>query len=73
MSRYIVYTKEKGKIKTDILGDFFGLTLHRLDGSAFLEFYDGRQLQYEWYYINGKCYNKSDYDAEIFKMKLALL
>ena len=73
MTRYVVYTKEKGKIETDKGDDFNVLTWHREDGPAYQVFYDNRQIHYTSYYINGKCYNKSDYDAEIFKMKLALL
>ena len=73
MPIYIIYTKEKCKIETDNWADFLGLTLHRLDGSAYQAFYDNGQLEYESYYINGKYYNKSDYDVEIFKMKLELL
>ena len=46
---------------------------HRLDGPAFQTFNDNGKLNFETYYINGKCYTKSGYDAEIFKMKLALL
>ena len=54
MTRYVVYTKEKGKIKTDNYDGFIGLTLHRLDGPAYQVFYDNRQIQYTSYYINNK-------------------
>ena len=101
MTKYIVYTKEKGKIETNNYNEFDGLTLHgengpaiqgfyysgklanevyylnnkrhRLDGPAFQSFYNNGKLEYESYYINGKYYTKTEYDAEIFKMKLALL
>ena len=73
MTKYIVYTKEKGKIETDNYDVFFRLTRHRLDGPAYQTFHVNRELQYEAYYINGEEYTKSDYDAEIFKMKLSLL
>jgi len=46
---------------------------HRLDGPARIYYKkDGKLLQ-KLYYINNKEYNKSEYDVEIFKMKLALL
>jgi len=48
-------------------------TFHRLDGPAISTFSDNGQLAYEEYWINDKEYFKSEYDAEIFKMKLALL
>ena len=47
--------------------------MHRLDGPAYQAFYDNAQLDYEAYYINGEEYSKSEYEAELFKMKLALL
>jgi len=53
MIRYIVYTKEKGKIETDNWWDFIDLTWHREDGPALQEFYSG-QLAIVKYYINGK-------------------
>jgi len=101
MQRYIVYTKETGKIETDNwsnIGElpfhreggpamqefyddgqlrydvyFINNKRHRLDGPAFQSFYNNGKLEYESYYINGKYYTKTEYDAEIFKMKLALL
>ena len=73
MKTFIVYTKEKGKIETDNSDDFIGLTYHRLDGPAYQRFYTNGQLAYVSYLVNGKYYTKSEYDAEIFKMKLALL
>ena len=101
MNKHIVYTKEKGKIETDNLGDVKYLIWHRLDGPAYQEFHDNGKLavevyyindkqhrlggpsfqsfsetgklNYRVYYINGKHYTKTEYDAEIFKMKLALL
>ena len=54
MSKYIVYTKEKGKIETNKRDDFEYLTWHIEDGPAFQIFHDNRQLFHEEYYINGK-------------------
>ena len=54
MSKYIVYTKEKGKIETSNWDDIDNLTYHREDGPAFQEFHDNGQLQRKAYYINGK-------------------
>ena len=127
--KYIIYTKEKGKIETDNCDDFKDLTrhkvdgpaiqrfydngqllraqyyingkrhredgpasqhfytggqladvsywlngkMHRLDGPAHQGFYDDGQIEYEEYYINDRYYTKSEYAAEIFKMKLSLL
>jgi len=73
MKTFIVYTKEKGKIETDNWDDLRGLTLHREDGPAYQGFYDNGQLFHEAYYINGELYTKSNYDAEVFKMKFPLL
>ena len=47
MPKFIIYTKEKGKIETDKGYDFNSLTWHRLDGPAFIEFYDDGQLFHE--------------------------
>ena len=127
--KYIIYTKEKGKIETDNCDDFKDLTrhkvdgpaiqrfydngqllraqyyingkrhredgpahqrfyanaqlyfesywlngkMHRLDGPAYQGFYDDGQIEDEEYYINGIYYSKSEYETELFKMKLALL
>ena len=46
---------------------------HREDGPAVQGFYDNGQLFHEAYFINDKEYTKSEYETEIFKMKLALL
>jgi len=73
MKKYIIYTKEKGKIETDNLYDVGGLTLHREDGPAIQRFHTDGKLYTKAYYINGELYTKSNYDAEVFKMKLALL
>ena len=54
MKKYIVYTKEKGKIETDNWRDFECLTWHIEDGPAYQEFHDNGQLFHEEYYINGK-------------------
>ena len=54
MKKYIVYTKEKGKIETTNYCDFNTLTLHREDGPAIREFYDNNELDYKAYYKNGK-------------------
>ena len=54
MTKYIVYTKEKGKIETDNWRDFECLTRHRVDGSAMQRFHDNGQLTYKAYFINDK-------------------
>jgi len=46
---------------------------HRLGGPSFQSFSETGKLNYRVYYINGKHYTKTEYDVEIFKMKLALL
>jgi len=38
MNKYVVYTKELGKISTNNVEDFIFLTLHRTDGPAFIEY-----------------------------------
>ena len=73
MEKYIVYTKENGKFETDTYNDIDGLTLHRLDGPAVYVFHADGELYTKAYYLNGEYYTKTEYDAEIFKMKLALL
>ena len=54
MSKYIVYTKEKGKIETDNYDDFKALTSHREDGPAIQKFHNNGKLEYVGYYINDK-------------------
>ena len=54
MSKYIIYTKEKGKIETDNWCNIGGLTYHREDGPAYQRFNSNGQLDFIEYYINGK-------------------
>jgi len=54
MTRYKVYTKEKGLVETDDYFDFSDLTWHRLDGPAVIQYYDHGGILHESYYINGK-------------------
>ena len=73
MKKYIVYTKENGKIETSNYSSISPLTIHKLDGPAIHAFYSNGKLNYTAYYINDVWYTKSDYEAEIFKMNLSLL
>jgi len=52
---YKVYTKKNGIIVTDNYNDFRKLTWHREDGPAYIDYYDNGNIEYEVYYINGKC------------------
>ena len=54
MKKYIVYTKENGKIETDNWDDVGGLTLHRENGPAIQGFYYSGKLANEAYYLNSK-------------------
>ena len=52
MSRYKVYTVEKGLVETDEYRDIYILTYHRLDGPAFIEYRENGMIRREGYWIN---------------------
>ena len=52
MKRFKAYTLEKGLIETNNFIDFDKLTLHRLDGPAFIKYLDNGNIEIEHYYIN---------------------
>jgi len=54
MTRYKVYTKEKGLVETIIYNDIRGLTLHNEDGPAFITYDVNGNIGRKVYYINNK-------------------
>jgi len=49
------------------------LTLHRLDGHAFIVYHQDGSVKYETYYISGIRYNYENYHKKILKYKFNLL
>ena len=73
MNIYKVYTKEKGLIDTNDYNDFVGLTLHRLDGPAYIEYdMNGNIIRTE-YWIKDIEYTKDQYEKELLKLKVQSL
>jgi len=52
MSRYKVYTIEKGLVETNIYDEVHSLTWHREDGPAYYS-YDNGNIVHEAYWVNG--------------------
>jgi len=53
MKTFKVYTKEKGIVEINNPNDIISLTIHRLDGPAFICYNENSSVNYELYYING--------------------
>jgi antitoxin component YwqK of YwqJK toxin-antitoxin module len=54
MTRYKVYTNEKGLVETDSFGNISELTWHRLDGPAYIMYNENGNIVNELYCVNNK-------------------
>jgi len=56
MTKYKVYTIEKGLIETNFIYDeiYNNLTCHREDGPAYIRYYNNGKVAYEEYWYNNK-------------------